>query len=200
MADMLLVRISCHTFKHTHVPKDLIYSACWFYMVLILPPKAGGEGDYRGWDGWMASSTQWTWVWASSRSWWRTGRPHVLQSMGSQRMGHDWVTELNWTELNTPTTAKFKVPKWNHSVQLTKDEITKLSLTRWYQTPSVLGLSPFQPWRTLLTLSMPHVPHMWNEVNMKIIASKGCCENAMIFHIQNLGKQDEHHNLSVRDT
>ena len=57
--------------------------------------KAGG-GDDRGWDGWMASSTQWTWVWVSSGSWWWTGRPGVLQSMGSQRVGHDWATELNW--------------------------------------------------------------------------------------------------------
>ena len=62
--------------------------------------KAGGEGDDRGWDGWMASSTQRTWVWASSGRWWRTGKSGVLQSMGSQRIGHDWVTELNWTELN----------------------------------------------------------------------------------------------------
>ena len=59
--------------------------------------KAGGEGDDRGWDGWMASLTQWTWVWASSRRWWRTGKPGLLQSMGSQRVGHDCATELNWT-------------------------------------------------------------------------------------------------------
>ena len=58
--------------------------------------RAGGEGDNRGWDGWMASPTQWTWVWASSGSWWWTDRPGVLQSMGSQRARHDWVTELNW--------------------------------------------------------------------------------------------------------
>ena len=58
--------------------------------------KAGGEGDNRGWDGWMASLTQWTWVWVNSRGWWWTGRPGVLQSMGSQRVGHDWMTELNW--------------------------------------------------------------------------------------------------------
>ena len=59
--------------------------------------KAGGEGDNRGWDGWMASPTQWTWVWVSSRSWWWTGRPGVLQSVESQRARHDWATELNWT-------------------------------------------------------------------------------------------------------
>ena len=59
---------------------------------------AGGEGDDRGWDGWMALLTQWMWVWVNSRSWWWTGRPGVLRFMGSQRVGHDWVTELNWTE------------------------------------------------------------------------------------------------------
>ena len=61
--------------------------------------KAGGEGDDRGWDGWMASPTQWTWVWVNSGSWWWTGRPGMLQSMGSQRVGQDRATELNWTEL-----------------------------------------------------------------------------------------------------
>ena len=61
--------------------------------------RAGGEGDDRGWDGWMVSPTRWTWVWVNSRSWRWTGRPGMLQFMGSQRVGHDWVTELNWTEL-----------------------------------------------------------------------------------------------------
>ena len=56
--------------------------------------KAGGEGDNRGWDGWMVSRTWWTWVWASSRSWWWTGKLGVLQSMGSQRVRHNWPTEL----------------------------------------------------------------------------------------------------------
>ena len=54
------------------------------------------EGDDRGWDGWMASLTQWTWVWAGSRSWGWTGKPGVLQSVGLQRVGCDWATELNW--------------------------------------------------------------------------------------------------------
>ena len=59
----------------------------------------GGTGDDRGWDGWMASPTQWAWVWVDSGSLWWTGRPGVLRFMGLQRVGHDWVTELNWTEL-----------------------------------------------------------------------------------------------------
>ena len=58
--------------------------------------KAGGEGDDRGWDGWMASLTWWTWVWASSGSWWWTGKPGMLQSMGLQRVRHNWATKLNW--------------------------------------------------------------------------------------------------------
>ena len=59
--------------------------------------KAGGEGDNRGWDGLMASPIRWTWVWASSRSWWRTGKAGVPQPMGSQK---SWTQLNNWTELN----------------------------------------------------------------------------------------------------
>ena len=58
---------------------------------------AGGKGDDRGWDGWMASPTQWSWVWVTSGSSWWTGRPGVLQSTGLQKVGHNWATELNWT-------------------------------------------------------------------------------------------------------
>ena len=57
---------------------------------------AGGERDDRGWDGWMALPTQWTWVCVNSGSWWWTGRPGVLRFMRSQRVRHDWATELNW--------------------------------------------------------------------------------------------------------
>ena len=59
-----------------------------------------GEGDDRGWDGWMAPPTQWIWVRVNSGSWWWTARPGVLRFMGSQRVGHNWVNELNWTEQN----------------------------------------------------------------------------------------------------
>ena len=70
----------------THVKRPW----CWERL------KVGGEGDNRGLDDWMVSLTQWTWVWVNSRSWWWIGRPGVLQSMGSQRVGHDWMTVLNW--------------------------------------------------------------------------------------------------------
>ena len=60
--------------------------------------RAGGEGDTRGWDSWMASPTLWTWVWVDSWSWRWTGRPGVLWFMGSQRVDHNGPTELNWTD------------------------------------------------------------------------------------------------------
>ena len=63
----------------------------------------GQEKGVTGWDGWMALPTQWTWVWVDSSSWWWIGRPGVLQFMGSQRVRHDWATELNWTEVNMNT-------------------------------------------------------------------------------------------------
>ena len=74
-------------------PTHLKRPWCWQEL------RAGGEGDDRGWDGWMASLTQWTRVWVNSGSWWWTRRLGILQFMGSQRVGHDWATELNWTEL-----------------------------------------------------------------------------------------------------
>ena len=74
---------------------------------------AGGEGDDRGWDGWMSSLTRWTWVWVNSGCWWCTGRPGMLRFMGLQRVGHDWVTELNWTEENR--LSMISVPLNHHS-------------------------------------------------------------------------------------
>ena len=78
---------SCEEFTHWKRPW------CWEGL------GAGGEGDDRGWDGWMASPTRGAWVWVNSGSWWWTGRPGVLRFMGSQRVRHDWATELHWTEL-----------------------------------------------------------------------------------------------------
>ena len=66
--------------------------------------KKGTSED--GWDGWMASPTQWTWVWVDSKSWWWTGKPGVLRFMGLQRVGHSWAAELNWRLLRVPWTAR----------------------------------------------------------------------------------------------
>ena len=63
---------------------------CWEWS------RAVGKGNRAGWDGWMASPTQWTWIWVDSECWWWIGRPGMLQFMGLQRVRHDWATELNW--------------------------------------------------------------------------------------------------------
>ena len=75
--------------------------------------KAGGEGDDRGWDGWMASPTQWTRVWVSSGSWWWTWKPGVLQSMGLQRFRHNWATELNWTECISTSSKRHEIESFH---------------------------------------------------------------------------------------
>ena len=66
-------------------------------LMLAGGPEGRRKRDDRRWDGCMASPTQWTWVWVNSGSWWWTGRPGMLRFMGSQRVGHDWATELNWS-------------------------------------------------------------------------------------------------------
>ena len=78
--------------------------------------KAGGEGDDRGWDGWMTSPIQWTWVWVSSGSWWWTGRPGILQSMGSQRVRHNRATELNWTRQMMESQPSYGIWKTTYSL------------------------------------------------------------------------------------
>ena len=87
----LMLKLKLQYFGH------LMQGADSFEKTLMLGKIDGGRrGHDRGWDGWMASPTQWTWVWVDSGSWWWTGRPGVLQFMGLQRVGHDWATELNW--------------------------------------------------------------------------------------------------------
>ena len=76
---------------------------------------------------WMASLTQWTWVWVDSGSWWWTGRPGMLWFMGSQRVGHDWVTELNWTEHpNNEYTLHYPHVKIFSPFPFTKKWLTKV--------------------------------------------------------------------------
>ena len=88
-----MLKLKLQYFGHLMWRTDSLEIRPWCWERL----KVGGEWDVRGWDGWMASPTQWTWIWVNSRSWWWTGRPGVLQSIGLQRVGRDWVTELNVT-------------------------------------------------------------------------------------------------------
>ena len=108
----------------------------WFWEGL----GAGGEGDDRGWDGWMASPTRWTWVWVNSGSCWWTGRPGVLQFMGSQGVGHDWVTELNWTDVD---------------IKLSYNHLLKKTV-----------LSPLYKLITLLKINCPYMHTSGNELSI----------------------------------
>jgi len=106
--------------------------------------KAGGEGYDKGWDGWMASLIQWTWVWARSGSRWWTGRPDVLQSMGSQRVGHN--ERLNW--------RSWKIRKdWETTVRPEETQETQLD-TMWV-LDGILGRSVL--WLVLCKSSCEHM-------------------------------------------
>ena len=87
----LMLKLKCQYFGHLMWRTDSVEKT-----LMLKRLKAGGEGDDRGWDGWMVSPMWWTWVWVNSRSWWWTRKPGVLQSesMGSQRIKHNWLTEL----------------------------------------------------------------------------------------------------------
>ena len=90
--ERLMLKLKLQYFGHLmQITDSLKRPWCWERL------KAGGEGDGRGWDSWMVSPTQWTWVWVNSRNWWWTGRPDVLQSMGLQ--SRTWLS--NWTELKS---------------------------------------------------------------------------------------------------
>ena len=98
----LMPKVKLQYFGHLMWRTDSHLKKPWCWERL----KAGGEGGNRGWDGWMPSPIQWTWVWVNSRSWWWTGRPGVLQSMGLQSQ-----TQLsNWTELTNRSRHLVVVP------------------------------------------------------------------------------------------
>ena len=114
--------------------------------------RAGGEGDDREWDGWMASLTQWTWVWVDSGSWSWTGRSGVLQFMGSQRVRHNWVTELNWTVVqilkHTVTTYILLLIKWKWK-SLSHVPLFVTPWTEAHQTPLSMEFSRQEYWSGL---------------------------------------------------
>ena len=95
----------------------------WFWERL----RAGGEGDDRGWDVWMALQIQWTWVWVNSGSWWWTVRPSVLRFLGSQRVGQDWATELDWTNGQTILHSEGDTQIGSQSYMVSSTSVQKLS-------------------------------------------------------------------------
>ena len=104
----LMLKLKLQYFGHLMWRADS-FKRPWFWERL----KAGGEGDNRGWDGWVASRTQWTWVGINSGSRWWARRPGMLQSMGSQRVGYDWATKLNWIELSQTTFKIGRIPDYS---------------------------------------------------------------------------------------
>ena len=124
------------------------------HKILVL---AGGEGDDRGWDGWMASLPRWTWVWVNSGNWWWTGRPGVLRFMGSQRVRHDWATDLIWLHVsfvaqlmkNLPVMQEALVGFLGQEDPLEKGQVTHsnmLGLPRWLRQQRMqCGRSGFNP-------------------------------------------------------
>ena len=101
-----MLKLKLQNFGHLMQRTDSYWKRPWCRKRL----KAG-EGENRRWDGWMASLTRWTWVSASSRNWWWTGKPGVLQSMGSHRVRHDWAAELNRKSEKSFLTGQWKVTR-----------------------------------------------------------------------------------------
>ena len=136
----------------------LLWRTDSFEKTLVLERlKLEGEGDYWGWDGWMALLTQWTWVWVNSGSWWWTGKPGVLQSMGSQRIRQNWATELNqqnrfksliyYLLALGPETRYFSV-----TLFLIENNNTKLI---WPQQDFLHFLNRTNSWVSIFTLYVP---------------------------------------------
>ena len=107
LLEWLMLKLKLQFFGHLMQKTDSLEKT-----LMVGKIEGGRRRDNRRWDGWMALLTQWTWVWASFRSWWWTGKPGVLQSMGPQRVGHDWATKLNWT----CTSASFTITSFFHNL------------------------------------------------------------------------------------
>ena len=107
LLEWLMLKLKLQFFGHLMQKTDSLDKT-----LMLGKIEGGRRRDNRRWDGWMALLTQWTWVWASFRSWWWTGKPGVLQSMGPQRVGHDWATKLNWT----CTSASFAITSFFHNL------------------------------------------------------------------------------------
>ena len=119
--ERLMLKLKLQYFGHLMWRDDSLEKT-----VMLEGLGAGGEGDDRGWDGWMASLTQWTWIWMNSGSWWWTGRPDMLWFMGLQRVGHDWVTELNWTELNWGNRKRSRSTKYIFKAKLKEHVVHRI--------------------------------------------------------------------------
>ena len=142
----LMMRLKLQYFGH------LMWRADSLEKTVMLGKIKAGEGDDRGWDGWIASPTQWTWVWASSRRWWRTEKPGGLQSMGKQRVRHDWATEQQQDPGDDLAGSNHTRRPWISS--LLDPALSSLRLKTLMQRPS---------WECTLVIhhSSPPTSHPW---------------------------------------
>ena len=143
-----------------------------------------GEGDYGGWDVWMAWLTQWTWVWVNSGSWWQTGRPGVLQSMGLQRVRHDWATELNWTELNLDSILKSRditLPTKAHLVKPMVFPVVTYGCESWtVKKAEHERIDAFELWCWIRLLRVPWTARRSNQSILKKLSPEYSLERLML--------------------
>ena len=134
-----------------------------------------GEGDDRGWDSWMASLTQWTWVWVNSGSWWWTGRPGTLQSTGSQRLGHDW-TELNWIKYTIVQFTGPNIPGSYATLFFTASDFT-------FTTKHIHNWASFLLWASCFILSgaFHNCPPLFTSSILDIFWPRGSFSMSYIF-------------------
>ena len=130
-SDLHIISTSCQLWQFSIMLTHWKGLWCWEGL------GAGGEEEDRGWDGWMASLTRWTSFWVNSGSWWWTGRSGMLWFMGSQRVGHNWATELNWWLLTVVSTKTCRLQlKWI----LRKIQLYILILEKWWHYQSLFNL------------------------------------------------------------
>ena len=140
--------------------------------------RARGEGGDRGWDGWMASLTQWTWVWAWSRSWWWTGKPGVLQTMGSQRVGHDWATEQRhqwWEEMQIPPPPS---PSLSLPASLPSSTSLSFSLPPQYnKTNRQREAAQHWSWNCTPVAKVAKPPRVWSNPSISLPVNDAYCSS-----------------------
>ena len=142
--------------------------------------KTGGERPDRGWDGWMASLTQWTWVWVNSGSWWWTGRLGVLQSTESHRVRHNWMTELNWASFLGIWMSSSPSNILGNTVFLPLNDLTLLSkLIWWYMWRFCWALNSFPLIYNFIFMTVPACCDYCNFVLM--LKSGNVCPPTLFF-------------------
>ena len=174
--------------KNWLIGKDLV---CWERL------KAGGEGDDRGRDGWMASRTWWTWIWAISGSWWWTRKPGMLQSMGWQRVRHEWATELNWIlkqqyKCHYCILKAFTINRKNNRLGKWRSRRTK-----WL---AAMMLQRLLPWSSCLTIFGSAEAALWGLKSIKSCLNFcTICEDVTYKELKNLLKSKKIMLIDVRE-